>query len=246
MPPIDPILRKWWPTTQSMDLIDARLEVAAEAVLREYRNISAAAGSVGLGQVTDPAIAATLSWHDCPNLDTAFNLVGDFDNCATKALILPTHSQWSVLWVNNFLCDGFDTLCHCLTRNSGLRTIHWSAHDAPTTFQSGAKFHVRSRVAAEPLQVAERYVQSAQTDKRWDFFAGGEPLPEENCADYTARRKRDRLNEDRLMALLGRLDAHPWRSEFFALPGRVALIERTRATTCLVRSPAEVLLPPSA
>lgn len=246
MPPMDPTLRKWWPTTQSMDLVDARQEVAAGAVLREYQNFSAAAGFVGLEQDTEATTAATLSWHDCPDLDTAFTLVGDFDNCATKALVLPTHSQWSVLWVNNFLCDGFDSLCHCLTKNSGLRTIHWSAHDAATTFQSGSMFCVRALVSPENLRIAERYVQSAQTDRRWDFFTQGEPLPEEKLAEYAVRRKRDRLDEERLLALLGRLNAHPWHSEFYALPGRIGLIERSRASTCLVRTFAEVLVPPLA
>jgi hypothetical protein len=66
--------------------------------------------------------------------------------------------------------------------------------------------------------VVERVVHAGQTDRHWDFSALGEPLLEEDLAGYGARRKRDRLNEERLSALLCRLGATPWLEQFYALP----------------------------
>lgn len=240
MPPVDQILRAWWPTTQSMDLVEGGMEETAEAVLRAYQDIAASVSDHNL----EAEEGTTLTWHDCPNLDTAFRLAGNFDNGGTKVVILPTRSRWSVLWVNSFLCDGFDSLCQYLTRNAAMRTIHWSAHDTWTTFQSGSLFHLRSPTGSGSF--AERYVQTAQCDKRWSFHEYGEPLPEENLTGYGARRKRDRLNEVELMSLLERLGARPWDPGFYEVPGRVALVTRPRSPFHIVRSAAEVLAPPVA
>jgi hypothetical protein len=39
-----------------------------------------------------------------------------------------------VLWNNSFLCDGYDSLCWCLTSHHDLTTIHW-AHAGTTVRQ---------------------------------------------------------------------------------------------------------------
>jgi hypothetical protein len=71
----------------------------------------------------------------------------------------------------------------------------------------------------------------------------GEPLPEEDVIGYAARRKRDRLNEDRVSALLSRLGAMPWQAEFYTLPqSRVFVIRRENPPgTIARRSRADVL-----
>ena len=53
----------------------------------------------------------------------------------------------------------------------------------------------------------------------------GEPLPEEDLPAYSARRKRDRLQEQGMLKLLDRLGARPWEDEFY-LPGEAFRIER--------------------
>jgi hypothetical protein len=53
----------------------------------------------------------------------------------------------------------------------------------------------------------------------------GEPLPEEELPAYSARRKRDRLNEQGILKLLGRLGAWQWDDDFY-LPGEAFRIER--------------------
>ena len=127
------------------------------------------------------------------------------------------------MWNNSFLCDGYDSLCWCITAHQGLSTIHWSSHDEWTTFQSGATFRHFRRDGDE---VTKRHVQSAQEDSRWTFFQSGVPLPEEDVAGYDVRRKRDRLNEKRVAELLARLGAQPWREDFYALPGKIFVVER--------------------
>lgn len=221
------VIQRWWPTTQSLDLVEAPVDDVAEAVRQEVSRFVEG----------EPIVATSES---CPDLDSAFSLASEFANVPTVCLVLPTASRWSVLWNNSFLCDGYDSLCWCLTAHHGLTTIHWCAHDGWTSFQSGATFTHRRRCAG---QIVERSVHAGQTDDHWDFCAVGEPLPEEDLAGYAARRKRDRLNEERLGALLSRLGATPWQEEFYALPqSRVFVMRRENPPPTLARrSRADVL-----
>jgi hypothetical protein len=180
------------------------------------------------------------SWVTFGDLDAAFQSASEFANVPTIYLVLPTRSKWSVLWNNSFLCDGYDSLCYNLTKNHGLRTLHWSAHDHWTSFQSGALFVHRQRNGGE---LVERSVYVVQEDKRWSFGAVGYPLPEEDLHSYEARRKQDRLNEQRLASFLARLGAQPWLEQFYALPEIQVFVLRREAppTTITRRSVDDVL-----
>ena len=75
-----------------------------------------------------------------------------------------------------------------------------------------------------------------------DRFESGTPLPEEDLAGYQARRKRDRMNEARMMELLGRLGAHPWVESWYDLPGRPAYrLERPTPAHASRREPRQVI-----
>jgi hypothetical protein len=204
-------IQRWWPTTQTLDLVEGTAETVAIAVQAEVSRF--------LGG--EPIVS---SWETYRNLDAAFGAATEFANVPTVYVILPTHSKWTVLWNNSFLCDGYDSLCHCLTKNHSLTTIHWSANDEWTSFQSGANFHYRLATASG---ISERFVQVAQQDSRWHFFESGQPLDVENTTLYSLRRKRDRLNETIMSLLLARLGAAPWSDEFYSLPGRCFVIRRS-------------------
>jgi hypothetical protein len=146
-----------------------------------------------------------------------------FANYPTVLFVIPTDSKWSVLWDNSYLCDGFDSLCHGLTKNHGLTTVHWSSSDEDAVFQAGSLFTFRKRNGEE---IIERSVCCSKNDDRWKFYASGEPLPEEETARYSARRIRDRLNEEGMLALLARLGARPWDDDFYRA-GEAFRIERT-------------------
>jgi len=220
-------IQHWWPTTQSLDLVEGPVEAVAAAVHDEVHRF-------GQGE------RLTTAWETFADLDAAFGSAPEFTNVPTYFLVLPSRSTWTVLWNNCFLCDGYDSLCWCLTRNEGLTTIHWSAHDEWTTFQSGATFQHRRRDGPD---VVERFVQTAQEDERWTFRATGEPLPEEDVRAYAKKRKRDRLDEAGMAGLLDRLGARPWQEEFYALPdGAVFVLRRAELPSKVIRRPrAEVL-----
>jgi hypothetical protein len=123
----DATVRRWWPSTQSLDLVEGPVQRVAEALRVEFLRFAGA-----------ERVAA--GWHRFDSLDAAFRSAPNFDNVVTFLLALPTRSKWTVLWNNSFLCDGYDSLCWCLTSHHDLTTIHWAAHDDWTTFQSGASF----------------------------------------------------------------------------------------------------------
>ncbi len=227
MPLRSDAIQRWWPTTQSLDLVEGPVEAVAAAVQVE----------VGRFVGTEPLRA---SWHAYTSIDTALEATPEFANVPTLYLVLPTRSRWTALWNNSFLCDGYDSLCWCLTKNHSLTTIHWSAHDEWTTFQPGASFCHRRWDGAN---VVERSVHAAQEDNRWHFFEAGDALPEEDARAYLARRKRDRLNELLVSQLLARLGASPWSEDFYALPEeRCFVLQRSKApSTILRKAPSEVL-----
>lgn len=222
----DTALRHWWPTTQALDLVEGTVETVAAAVQAEVSRFVENEPFEG-------------SWECFADLNAAFDAAPEFANVPTFYLVLPTHSKWSVLWNNSFLCDGYDSLCHCVTKNHRLTTVHWSAHDEWTTFQAASLFHHRR---ADGSKLIERSVHVVQTDKRWDFFEVGQPLPEEDIQQYAARRKRDRLNEEAVSRLLSSLGAFPWSEAFYALPGRCFVIRRSSAPSTISRRRKEDVL----
>ena len=196
----DPEVRRWWPATQSFELVEASMTQASEAVCTELQRFH------GESEINS-------EWQRVSCFGDAMGLVKFLTTSPTDVLLLPTLSRWTVIWSNSFLCDGWDSLCYNITKNHGLTTLHWSAHDAWTTFQSGASFTFR-RQHGVMLQTRSVYV--GQEDKRWLFHEAGDALPEEDVAAYGAKRKRDRLNEASMIAFLERLGARPWSSDFYA------------------------------
>lgn len=220
-------IRRWWPSTQSLDLVEGPVEAVAAAVDVEVRRF-----------LTGETLIT--SWEVFPSLEAAFQAAPEFANVPTFYLVLPSRSRWTVLWNNSFLCDGYDSLCWCLTKNHGLTTVHWWAHDEWTTSQSGAGFHHRR---SDGSTLVERSVYAAQEDKRWIFHESGEPLPEEDVVSYGAKRKRDRLNEALVAQLLVRLGASPWSEEFYALPEhRCFVLRRHQPPTTVIRRRASEVL----
>ena len=217
-----------WPSTQSLDLVQASAEVTAHAVKNELCRFLGAEPIEG-------------RWVAAASIDQAIKSCAEFTNVPTYFLVLPTKSRWSVLWNNSFLCDGYDSLCHCLTKNHGLTTLHWSAHDQDTTFQSGAAFAYRMSINGA---VTERSVYCGREDDRWTFHEVGAPLPEEDLLAYGSRRKRDRLNEGVLLSFIERLGAKPWDETFYDLPSQQCyVLQRTSYPQAITRrSPGEVLV----
>ncbi len=226
MPPQDSTLRAWWPTTQSLDVVYGDLPSIAAALESEFLRFAGVAG-------------LETSWRRFGGLGTAFESASFFTNVTTHVVALPTHSNWVVLWNNNFLCDGYDSLCWNLTTRYGFITLHWRASDETTTFQPGTSFTHRSMNGAH---LVERAVASIQEDRRWIFHQVGPPLPEEDSAKYTLRRRRDRLNEKSMMDMLARLGANPWSESFYDLERRDAFVlSRQVPVKAIQRTPEQVV-----
>ncbi len=80
MPPADPTIRKWWPTTQSLDLVEGSVREVGAAVHAELCRY-----------VTGDRIVA--GWFQFPDLNAAFSSAPDFENVPTHILVLPDAIQ---------------------------------------------------------------------------------------------------------------------------------------------------------
>ena len=91
--PFSKFVQHWWPLPTSLDLVRGPADVVASAVLEE---------------VTRFVNGSHLSskWIPFDSLSRLFESVEVFTNSPTTYFVLPTHSDWTVLWNNSFLCDG--------------------------------------------------------------------------------------------------------------------------------------------
>ena len=115
---------KLWPLTQSFELVKGNAADVAQAVYNEifrYTNES--------GIVLEEFKASSLG--DIILSETILT------NIPTKICIMPSKTLWSIIWVNSFLCDGYDSLSYNLTRLYKFDTFRFSSHDALTTFLPG-------------------------------------------------------------------------------------------------------------
>lgn len=204
----------WAPLGESMDLVEGNLSEVASATAAEVRRF---AGRFDENETVDVRRTRFES------LDSVFRSVKQFTNTPTRFVVIPTRSRWTVVWTNTFACDGYDSLCHCLTLHHGLTTLHWRSSDVDSFSQAGSLFTHRVRTSGE---MEERCVYCAREDRRWIFRESGEPLPEEDMEAYARRLKRERLNEERMTALLARLGAAPWQDDFYDFSQKAVVIRR--------------------
>jgi hypothetical protein len=196
-------MQRLWPRIQSLDLVKAGTPEVAHAVAAEVTRYTADHDKA------DPTIES----RPLVSLPSALSAVKYSTNVPTSILVLPTNSDWTVLWNNSTLADGYDSLCSNLTSRFGFETVHWLANDEGATFQPGATFCFRR---LRDGGVVKRSIHASLNDGSWTFLEHGVPLPEEDLANYRKRRIRDRFNEAVVMSLLARLGARPWSEEYYA------------------------------
>jgi hypothetical protein len=217
-----PEIQRFWPSTQSLDLVKGTTTDVAEAVASELARYTAGYDNSTPSIERRPFIS----------FSTSLGSVDFTTSVPTCVVVLPTRSPWSVLWNNSMLSDGYDSLCANLTNRFGFETIHWSAHDEQTTFQPGAMFCHRHNT---PHGTSERVVHASVNDGKWTFIEQGKPLPEETVANYRKRAIRSRSNESTLMKLLARLEARPWSEDYYATEDVFFVIKRIGYPASIVR-----------
>jgi hypothetical protein len=207
-------LRKFKPLTDSLDLVQGECSSVAEAVCNEVRRYTG-----------DDSLS--LESKQFTSIAEVFDSVQTFANVPLTYFILPTHSPWTVLWFDSFLCDGYDSLCSNLAKNYNFNTLHWNSSDTNSRMLRGSSFTHRQLADGK---IEQRSVYCAVADSgRWHFEAHGVPLSAEDLSVYTSKRKADRLNERVMTDFLGRLGAFPWASKFYALPEKPVYIIRRRS-----------------
>lgn len=198
----DPVFETWWPLPRSMELVRAPLERVAEFVSSELKRIV-------------PTETCESEWRSFDSIDAVFRSIETLTNFPTVFLALPTKTEWTPVWSNSFLCDGYDSLCHNLSRLHGVDTIHWSSSDTDGPMQAATSFAFR-RGGEDGART--RLVQVSRDGSAWTFHQSGEPLRGEPIAAYSNRIKRKRLNERLLMEFFATLGAAPWREAFYDVP----------------------------
>lgn len=202
------------PLTQSMDLVQAGAEEVSRAVFSEIGRYTH--NENGITIQTAPPFSPELFLSESPRLT----------NVPTVLFVKPAINGWSFILTNTFLCDGYDSLCHNLTRLYGWATFHFISKDTTTTFLPGSGFQYRFM---ENGEMKKRYVQASVDDSdKWVFYESGPVQPFENPADYQERIKKKRLNEARMKEIFQRLSVDPWDDASYLLDQPCYIVKRTR------------------
>lgn len=221
-------LRRFRPLSNSFDLVRGECSLVASDVCQEARRFSEDS-NLKLERVQASSIA------------DIFEGVEDFGNIPLTYYILPTRSDWSVLWYDCFLFSGYNSLCWNLTNGHRLETMHVQSSDLDSQMLRGNTFTHRM---SDEGKLVERSVYCSIADNgRWRFEEQGIPLTVEDTPGYSAKRIADRLNESSLESLLGRLGASPWSSEFYALADEPGYYIRrySRPTGVTIKRRSEIL-----
>jgi hypothetical protein len=217
-------VEKWWPLPTSLDLVFGEIREVGDAVFAEVQRYCGSEKVEG-------------EWIEADGIEDVFKLPQLLTNVPTFLAVMPAQSGWVALWNNSYLCDGYDSLCHNLTRLHGFRTLHWRASENDGRFQAGASFTHR---ILRDGSLVERSVYCGKNGDQWEFYQSGEPLVEEDTSLYAARKRRDRLSEASLLELLLRMGARPRSADFYQA-GKVFVIRRLKyPSTITARSFGEI------
>lgn len=211
----DKVFEDWWPLGQSMILVRAPFRRAATALQNQAYEWQQRVGAIH-----------RFDWLRVSCIDELFRSVETFTTGPLTYYSLPTKGDWTVIWCNSSACTGHESLAHCLTGFQKLETIHFYCTDRNSTQLAGTHFTYRKPTATEAI--IQRDVYCCNQGSRWSFRQDGEPLPEEDLERYAAKRKRDRLNEEGFMALLGRLGVQPWLENTYDFGHKLLSMADTR------------------
>ncbi|MCL2147741.1 MAG: hypothetical protein FWH47_00135 [Methanomassiliicoccaceae archaeon] len=205
--------KELFPLTQSFGLVLGDATEVADAIFNEMRKYTKDENGIEL----DRPILGNFD-------DAIYN--NKFTVPITRVIAFPTRTEWTIIWNNSFLCDGWDSLCYNLTRSCNYDTFHFCSHDAITTMLPGSYFYYRW-VENEVLK--ERYAWACKNDSgRWEFIEKGETRYFETVEDYEDRMIKNRLNEDKMEKIFDKMGINPWERTSYRYNEPYFQITRTK------------------
>ena len=186
-------MNKYWPFYIGFDLVLADVEQTADAVeneLNRFFNNQVTRESIKLKTLADV--------FSKPNAYTSF---------PTEFFVVPTKSPWTLLWCNTFHCNGYDSLCYCITQHSQLETIHYTSCDHDAFYQAGSQWHHRVDCGTE------RVISAIRNDTKWDWFSNGELQSYENEKYYENRIIKKRFNNHIVNEYLDEIGFNPMHGD---------------------------------
>ena len=217
----------YWPFLISLDLVRAPADECVSAVRAEFSRIAR----------DEPIAEMTFPFR---SLEDLFSAPGEFYASPTRIHVVPTTTEWTVLWNNSFHCAGYDSFCHCLTLKHDLETFHFQSSDIDAFSLAGTLVRHRFPADTEPLL---RSLQASKDDSsRWVWFESGPVQFYEKVEHYTNRHKRNRLNEAVLAEYLTTLGCDPRQESVYDYTSEVTCFARPELEQSLDGRPFSYIL----
>jgi hypothetical protein len=205
------VLEDYWPITRSCGLIAADIQKTSEAVVRilEDRDLKLLP-LTGLGELQGPT-THEIDFID-GDLSHALQALDPLSvNIVTRHILLQTKAKWTSYFNNSNLLDGDRQLIGALSAELRTKTIYVKNQEN-TKDQFGA-FVFHYYVNGTPARIVANTIQ----DRGWDFEQGGTPFPFENLEQYSASKKANRFDAEKLVRYLRDLDLRPFDDDFYVV-----------------------------
>jgi hypothetical protein len=189
----------WYPLGCSLDLVEGEPKSVAQTILKEVSRFNH-------GEKYE------INEFKINILDDVFKKETEFGVSPFNFYVIPTKTKWSILWNNDLRCEGYDSLCSCLTKFFGFTTISWYSNE-PFDKEHPANLFTYRMKKQEALE--ERVIYTIFDGKEWTFFQQGKMLPFEDNSWFKCRKKKDRFNQEKLFFILNKLNAQPWDYNFY-------------------------------
>jgi len=199
------------PITSEFGFLKCDVETAASAFYKWQTVIRLSRGqSLEMTEITSGSLE-----------DILYQLLPLTSGMRTRFLFIPTRSQWTVYFDNEWSGSDPSSVVSYLAEEIdclGVRVV-W----VPNTFKGGKK----GRLGAVIFEVYDKpnpilnirrsiyLVNEGNWSNKWDFGTSGEPFAFEQTERYKARRKTDRFTPEMLDAYLKELGIDAFSEDFY-------------------------------
>ncbi|MDR1142330.1 MAG: hypothetical protein LBL62_11605 [Planctomycetaceae bacterium] len=118
--------------------------------------------------------------------------LGDFSGQETKALVLPTRSQWCVFTLNDLIGGIPTSTLSSIAQRLKTQCVGITYDDQIVAKEQNRPFGlVFEYYNGEVSPVYKRIIYLSKDYGKWDFAQEGKPLPFENVESYLAKRNQN-------------------------------------------------------
>jgi hypothetical protein len=145
--------------------------------------------------------------------------LGDFIGQPTKAVVLPTKSQWCAFILNDSISGIPTSTLSSIAQRLKTQCVGITYDDQVEAKEQDRPFGLVFRYYNGRISpIHKRMIYLSKDYGKWDFSQDGEPLPFENVESYQAKKKSERFTKEMIFSYALQLGIRLDNPQEFYLP----------------------------